>query len=148
MVTLQLFALSLFFSLPLPVTAQIETAFLENSPAVLRGLLATEGTIPVSLPEPLSLADELSPDQAYLVFRRYFSIFKTTEFTTNPQVFSLPGSPGGILKARWSFRNKRTGRQYPFGLYFFIVPVRLPRAPGALGPLIAFKIVEIRAERL
>lgn len=148
MVTLQLFALSLFISIPLPVAARIETAFLENSPAVLRELLATEGTIPVSLPEPLSLADELSPDQAYLVFRRYFSIFKTTEFTTNPQVFSLPGSPGGILKARWSFRNKRTGRQYPFGLYFFIVPVRLPRAPGAGGPLIAFKIVEIRAERL
>jgi hypothetical protein len=147
-VTLHLFALSLFFSFPLPVAARIETAFLENSPAVLRELLATEGTIPVSLPEPLSLADELSPDQAYLVFRRYFSIFKTTEFTTNPQVFSLPGSPGGILKARWSFRNKRTGRQYPFGLYFFIVPVRMPRAPAARGPLIDFKIVEIRAERL
>ncbi len=148
MVTFHLFALSLFFSLPLPVAARIETAFLENSPAVLRELLATEGTIPVSLPEPLSLADQLSPDQAYLVFRRFFSIFKTTEFTTNPQVFSLPDSPGGILKARWSFRNKRTGRQYPFGLYFFIVPVRLPRAPDGRGPLMTFKIVEIRAERL
>jgi hypothetical protein len=147
-VTFQLFALSLLFSVPLPVASQIETAFLENSPAVLRELLSPEGTIPVSLPEPLSLADQLSPDQAYLAFRRFFSIFKTTEFTTNPQVFSRPGSPGGILKARWSFRNKRTGRQYPFGLYFFIVPVRLPRAPDARGPLMAFKIVEIRAERL
>ena len=148
MVTFQLFALSLFLSLPLPVAARIETAFLENSPAVLGQLLATEGTIPVSLPEPLSLADQLSPDQAFLVFRRFFSIFKTTEFTINPQMFSLPGSPGGILKARWSFRNKRTGRQYPFGLYFFIVPVRLHRAPNAGGPIVTFKIVEIRAERL
>ena len=148
MVTFHLFALSLSLSLPLPVAAQVETAFLENSPAVLRELLATEGTIPVSLPEPLSLADQLSPDQAYLAFRRFFSIFKTTEFTTNPQVFTRPGLPGGILKARWSFRNRRTGRQYPFGLYFFIVPVRLPRAPDARGPLMTFKIVEIRAERL
>ena len=148
MVTFHLFALSLSLSLPLPVAAQVETAFLENSPAVLRELLATEGTIPVSLPEPLSLADQLSPDQAYLAFRRFFSIFKTTEFTTNPQVFTRPGLPGGILKARWSFRNRRTGRQYPFGLYFFIVPVRLPRGPDARGPLMTFKIVEIRAERL
>jgi hypothetical protein len=147
-VTFHLFALIILFSLPPPVAARIETAFLENSPAVLRDLLAAEGTIPVSLPEPLSLADQLSPDQAFLVFREFFSIFKTTEFTANPQVFSLPGSPGGILKARWSFRNRRTGRQYPFRLYFFIAPVRLPRAPDAPGPLMAFKIVEIRAERL
>jgi hypothetical protein len=146
--TFHLFALSILFSLPLPVAARVETAFLENSPAVLRELLATEGTISVSLPEPLSLADQLSPDQAYLVFREFFTTFKTTEFTTNPQVFSLPGSPGGILKARWSFRNRRTGRQYPFRLYFFIVPVRLPRPPGDPHPLMAFRIVEIRAEKL
>lgn len=148
MFTFHLFALSVLFSLPLPVAARVETAFLENSPAVLRELLATEGTISVSLPEPLSLADQLSPDQAYLVFRQFFTIFKTTEFTTNPQVFSLPGSPGGILKARWSFRNRRTGRQYPFRLYFFIAPIRLPRPPDDPRPVMAFRIVEIRAERL
>ena len=148
MVTFHLVSLTLLLSLPLPIAARVERAFLQNSPAVLRELLTTEGTIPVSLPEPLSLADQLSPDQAYLVFARIFSTFKTTEFTTDPRLSSLSGAPGGILKARWSFRNKRTGNHYPFRVYFFIVPVRLPRSPGARGPLLAFKIVEIRAEKL
>ncbi|MCK7511873.1 MAG: hypothetical protein MZV70_52730 [Desulfobacterales bacterium] len=33
-----------------------------------------------------------------------------------------PGRRGGILRARWSFRNERTGKQYPFRVYFFFVP--------------------------
>ena len=148
MVTFHLLSLTLLFSLPSPIAARVETAFLQNSPAVLRELLTTEGTIPVSLPEPLALADQPSPDQAYLVFRRFFSIFKTTEFTTDPQMSSLAGASGGILKARWSFRNERTGDQYPLRVYFFIVPVRLERSPGGPGPRVAFRIVEIRAERL
>ena len=148
MVTLHLFSLTLLLSLPLPIAARVETAFLQNSPGVLRELLSAQGTIPVSLPEPLSLADELSPDQAFLVFRRFFATFKTTEFTTDPQMSSLSGVSGGILKARWSFRNERTGNQYPFRVYFFVVPVRLPRPSGAKGPLMDFKIVEIRAEKL
>ena len=148
MVTFHLFSLTLLLSLPIPIAAQIETAFLQDSPAVLRELLTTEGSIPVALPEPLSVADQLSPEQAFLVFRRIFSIFKTTEFTIDPQMSSLAGRTGGILKARWSFRNERTGYQYPCHVYFFVVPVRLERPPGVRGPLMAFKIVEIRAERL
>jgi len=147
-VTFHLFSLTLFLSLPLPIASRVEAAFLQNSPAILRELLPTQGTIPVSFPEPLSFADQLSPDQAFLVFGRIFSVFKTTEFITDPQLSALPGLPGGILKARWSFRNERTGNQYPFRVYFFIVPLRLPHSAGARGPRIAFKIVEIRAERL
>jgi hypothetical protein len=60
----------------------------------------------------------------------------------------LPGLPGGILKARWSFRNERTGDQYPFRIYFFVVPERVPKPAGAPGPGIVLKIVEIRAEKL
>ena len=151
MVIFQLFSLTLLLSFPLPIASRIETAFLQNSPSVLREILTTEGTIPVSLPEPLSLADQLSPDQTFLVFDRIFSVFKTTEFTTDPKLSALPGLPGGILKARWSFRNERTGNQYPFRIYFFVVPARLPPSAGAPGPGLAglaFKIVEIRAERL
>ncbi len=148
MVTLHLLSLTLLLSLPLPIASRVETAFLENSPALLRDLLTTEGTIPVSLPEPLSLADQLSNDQAFLAFRRFFSVFKTTEFNTDPQLSSLAGAAGGILRARWSFRNERTGNQYPLRLYFFIVPERQPPPPGAKGPVMAFKIVEIRAEKL
>jgi hypothetical protein len=147
-VTLHLLSLTLLLSLPLPIASRIETAFLENSPALLRELLTTEGAIPVSLPEPLSLADQLSTDQAFLVFRRIFSVFKTTEFNTDPQLSSLAGAAGGILKARWSFRNERTGNQYPLRLYFFVVPESEPPPPGAKGPAMAFKIVEIRAEKL
>jgi hypothetical protein len=147
-VTLHLLSLTFLLSLPLPIASRVETAFLQNSPAILRELLSTEGTIPVSLPEPLSLADELSPDQAYLVFRRFFATFKTTEFTTDPQMSSLSGVSGGILKARWSFRNERTGNQYPFRVYFFVVPVRLPGPAGAKAPRMTLKIVEIRAEKL
>jgi len=147
-VTYHLFSLALLLSLPLPIAARVETAFLQNSPAVLRELLTTGAAIPVSLPEPLSLADQLSPDQTYLVFARIFSTFKTTEFTTDPRVSARPGAAGGILRARWSFRNERTGKQYPFRVYFFFVPESRPRTPDDEAPVTAFKIVEIRAERL
>lgn len=148
MVTFHLFALTLLLSLPLPVASRVETAFLQNSPSILREVLTTEGTIPVSLPEPLSLADHLSPDQAFLVFEHIFSVFKTTEFTTEPRLSALPGLPGGILKARWSFRNERTGAQVPLRVHFFVVPVRLPPAARGRGPWLTFRIVEIRAEKL
>ena len=148
MVNFHFFALSFLLALPFPIASRVEKAFLENSPQILRELMTSEGTIPVSLPEPLSLADQLSPDQAYLVFGRIFSVFKTTEFYTTPQLSALPGLPGGILKARWSFRNERTGDQYPFRVYFFVVPERLPSSAGTPGPGIALKIVEIRAEKL
>lgn len=148
MVTFQLLSLSLLLSLPVPIASRVETAFLQNSPQILRELFAAEGTIPVSLPEPLSLADQLSPDQAFLVFKRIFSVYKTTEFTAEPRLSALPGLPGGVLKARWSVRNERTGNQYPFRVYFFVVPGSLPRPGGARGTGIALKIVEVRAERL
>ncbi len=148
MVNFHIIALSVLLALPFPIASRIETAFLQNSPQILRELMTSEGALPVSLPEPLSLADLLSPDQADLVFGRIFSVFKTTEFIIDPQLSSLPGRPGGILKARWSFRNERTGDQYPFRVYFFVVPERLPPSAGAPGPRISLKIVEIRAEKL
>jgi hypothetical protein len=147
-VTLHLFSLTLLLSLPLPIASRVETAFLQNSPAVLREILTKQGTIPVSLPDPLSVADQLSPDQAFLVFGRIFTVFKTTEFTADPQLSALPGVTGGILKARWSFRNERTGDQYPVRIYFFVAPVRRPPPSAGRAPAMAFEIVEIRAERL
>lgn len=149
MVIFHLIPLSILLSLPIPIAARLQTAFLQDSPALLLELLTTDGDIPVSLPEPLSLADQLSPDQTFLVFDRIFSVFKTTEFTTDPELSSLAGSPGMILKARWSFRNKRTGVQYPLRrLYFFVVPVVPPPSAPAGGPVLDFRIVEIRAEKL
>jgi len=142
-VAFHLLPLTLLLSFPTPVAARIQTAFLQSSPAILRQVLATDGAIPVSLPEPFSLADQLSPDQTCLVFRRYFATFRTTEFTIDPRMSSLPGGPGGILRARWSFRNERTGASYSLRLYIFVAA----SASGAAGPLGVPRIVEIRAER-
>lgn len=148
MISFHVFSLTLLLSLPLPLASRIETAFLQNSPVLLRQLLTDQGTIPVSLPEPLDLADQLSPDQAFLVFDRIFSVFRTTEFTADSRLSARPGVAGGILKARWSFRNDRTGNQYPFRVYFFVVPARPQSGPGARGPGMDLRIVEIRAEKL
>jgi hypothetical protein len=141
-------SLSLLLSLPVPITKPLESAFLQNSPEILEGLLTTGGNIPVSLPDPLSLADQLSPDQAYLVFKRVFSVFKTTEFFVDPGLTTLPGRPGGILKARWSFRNQKTGNQYPVRVFFYVIPE--PASPGSFSGTrgSVLKIVEIRAEKL
>jgi hypothetical protein len=147
-VTFHLLPLTVLLSLPLPIGTELQTAFLENSQAALCELLASEGTIPVSLPEPLSLADQLSHDQACLVFGRLFSVLKTREFITDPQVISLPGASGGILRARWSFLNERTGAQIALRVYFFVVPVRAPPDDSGRGPWLAFRIVEIRAEKV
>lgn len=148
MVIFYLISLSVLLAFPVPVASSLQNAFLQDSPALLSELLTTEGSIPVSLPEPITLADQLSPDQARLVFERVFASFTTTEFTTEAQPSSLPGSPGLILKARWSFRNKRTGVQYPLRpIYFFVVPVVPPPSFPPGGPVLTFKIVEIRSEK-
>lgn len=139
--------LSLLFSPPAVLTAQLETAFLQNSAAAVRPLLTRQGALAVSLPEPVSLSDQLSPDQTYLVLNRLFKAFKTTEFISEPRLSALPGRRGGILKARWSLRNERTGAMVPLRIYIYL-------APEAVGSEreerrgVALRIVEIRAERL
>jgi len=145
---LNVLALSFLLSLPVPVTKPLERAFLENSPEILRGILTAEGDIPVSLPDPLSLADQLSPDQAFLVFKRIFSVYKTTEFFVSAGFLSIPGQPGGILKARWSFRDEKTGNQYPLRVFFYLVPENVASRPGRGVSGKALRIVEIRAEKL
>jgi hypothetical protein len=133
--------LGYLLSLPAPMTNPLEKAFLQNSAEALAQTLTAEGSIPVSLAEPLSLADQLSPDQAYLVFRRIFSVYKTTEFFATPGLMAFPGRAGGILKARWSFRNERTGNTYPMRIYFYLAP-----EPGPGGRVL--RIIEIRTEKL
>lgn len=148
MVNFHVFALSFLLTLPSPVARPVESAFLQNSPDILRGLLASGGTIPVFLPDPLSFADQVSPDQAFLLFKRIFAVFKTTEFTTDPRLSRFPGSPGGILRARWSFRNERTGNHYPFRIFFLLAPEETLSSSAAPGSVVRLKIVEIRAEKL
>lgn len=134
--------------LSLPVTKPIEKAFLQNSADALAEVLTGQGDIPVSFPEPLSLADQLSPDQVFLVFRRVFSVYKTTEFFVTPGLTTLPGRPGGILKARWSFRDEKTGKTYPVRLFFYLSSELPGTGPGRGAQGSVFRVVEIRAERL
>ena len=139
---------ALMAALPNPMAYPVERAFLENSPEVLAGLFTGTGDITVSLPEPLSCADQLSPDQAFLVFKRIFSVFKTSEFIADVRLTTFPGKPGGILRARWSFQNERTGNRYPFRVFFYLVPEKSsPGGKSGYG-FPALKIVEIRAEKL
>lgn len=141
-------ALSILLSLPVPITKPIERAFLQNSPDILKGLLTSGGDIAVSLPDPLLLADQLSPDQAYLVFRRVFSVFKTTEFFVDPGLSTLPARPGGILRARWSFRNQKTGNQYLIRFFFYVAPEPFSSGSFPRARESVLRIVEIRAEKL
>lgn len=141
MTIVNVLSLSLLLSLPAPVTNPLERAFLQNSAAILAQTLTAEGSIPVSLAEPLSLADQLSPEQAYLVFRRIFAVYKTTEFFVAPGLSAFPGRAGGILKARWSFRNQRTGNTYPMRVFFYLAP---EAGPGGR----VLRIIEVRAEKL
>lgn len=140
--------LSVLLSLPVPAAKTVEKAFLQNSPDILRELLTAQGDIPVSLPDPLSLADQLSPDQVYFIFAQIFSVYKTSEFFADSRLFMVPGKPGGILTARWSFQNERTGNLYPFRVFIYLMPESLARHGGSPGPETSLKIVEIRAERL
>lgn len=148
MVILNSLALTILLALPVPAAPPIEKAFLQNSADTLAEALTARGDIPVSLPEPISLADVLSPDQAYLVFRRVFATFKTTEFFVTPGLATLPGRPGGILRARWSVRSERTGRTTPVRIFFYLSPE--PRGPGSgpKGSGSVLRVVEIRGERL
>jgi hypothetical protein len=134
--------------LSLPVTKPIERAFLQDSAEVLAEVLTGQGDVPVSFPEPLSLADQLSPDQVYLVFRRVFAVYKTTEFFVTPGLTTLPGRPGGILRARWSFRDEKTGKTYPMRLFFYLSPEPPGAGPNRGAPTGVLRVVEIRAERL
>ncbi len=145
MAVLHVFSLFFLLLLPSPAARPIESAFLQNSPDGLREVLASEGPIPIFLPDPLSVADQVSPDQAYLLFQRIFSHFRTTEFTTDPRLSRFPGSPGGILRARWSFRNDRTGNHYPFRIFFLLAP---EDSGGMTGRGVRLRIIEIRAEKL
>ena len=148
MITLTALALSVFLTVPVPTAKSIEQAFLQNDAELLGRSFPRRGTVLISFPEPISFSDQVSSEQAVLLFRKLFSIYKTTEFFLDPEVSFIPGKPGRIIKARrWSFRNTRTGLAYPIRMYFYVAPDLLPeRSREADGP--AWRILEIRAEKI
>jgi hypothetical protein len=130
------------------VTLDIGRACAANSAGALTRLLSPTAGLHVSLPDPISFSDRLSQEQAYFLFERIFAVHKTFEFVPERELTFLPGKPGFIFKARWSFRDIRNDNPYLFRIFFYILP--RPAALTAGGPLprAKWEIVEIKAERL
>ena len=138
--------LSLFLTFSPPIAKDIERGFLRNSAKDLYSLFPTTTAVNISLPDPFSFSDELSNEQAYFLIHGIFSFYRTIEFTWESGAAWIPGRPGGILKARWSFRNARNNIPSLYSLFFFIS--RETDSLGVSGREIVWKILEIKAERL
>ncbi len=130
------------------VTRDIGRACTANSAGALTRLLSPTAGLHVSFPDPISFSDRLSPEQAYFLFERIFAVHRTFEFVPERELTLVPGKPGFIFKARWSFRDIRNDNPYLFRVFFYIMP--RPRAPAAGEPSSRsrWEIVEIKAERL
>lgn len=133
--------LSLLRFFPPPSVAPIEQAFLGNSAVRMAGLLSTDGPVQISLPDPLTFSDFASTGQTRLIFQRIFSNFETSDFSLDPNLTTYPGKSGGILRARWSFIDRKTGGEHVLRVYLYVTPVRAGRS--GLG----LRITQIRAER-
>ena len=146
MIPLRLPVLSLLVSLLAPGPVEVEKAFLRASSKLLQPALA-ESAVLISLPDPLSFSDQVSGEQAALLFSQIFAQYRTLEFYREGALVTMPGKPGGIFKAHWSFRDARSGAGHAFRLFFYLVRESGPavRRPG--GPVTVWKVSEIRAER-
>jgi hypothetical protein len=139
------FILSLILSLLSTPGKNIEKAFLQNNSRLLYELLAPDSRMNLSLPEPISFADQLSSQQAYFLFQGLFSVYTTFEFYLESEAPNFTEGGGVILKARWSFRNNKNANQYVFEVYFYLI-MKDPRfrRPGQSF----WTIAEIRTEKL
>jgi len=119
----------------------IEKAFLQNNPKILYSQFSSKSHINISLPEPISFSDQLSNQQAYFLFKKIFNSFSTFEFYSERQSLSSEEETY-ILRARWSFKNKKNNNQYVFHIFFFL----LKEHDQKHGNL--WKITEIKAEKI
>lgn len=144
MANLLISALAILSFLLSSTSQDIEKAFLQNNPKMLYKLFASESYVNVSLPEPIYYSDQLSNQQAYFLFKKIFSAYSTFEFYSDRQSLSSQNQ-SYILKARWSFRNKRNNNQYVFNIFFY-----LKNRQGKEKDIIenAWKITEIKAEKI
>jgi len=144
-VSLGVLPLLLSFSLISQTTRSIERAFFQDDPSVLYSLLSTRNRINVSLPEPISFADLLSPEQTFFLFRRISAAYSTFEFYADLDLPVLLKERSCIFKARWSFRNKKNFNQEVLQVFFYLSLEKESKDRSSPG---GWKIAEIRAERL
>jgi len=119
-------------------TQNIEKAFLQNNPKILYNLLSTRSHINISLPEPIFFSDQLSNHQTFFLFKKIFDSYETFEFYSDQQPF-IPEENTLILKARWSFRDKKNNDQFLFHVFFYLISEKAEKI---------WKITEIKAEKI
>jgi hypothetical protein len=135
------FPLLLTLALFSQTTKNIERAFFQNDPGLLYSLFTSKQHLTISLPEPISLADHFSSEQAYFLFRKIYSDFSTFEFYADSELPFVGGGKSFIFKSRWSFKNKRNNNQYVFQVFFYLVNEKN-------NSLDQWRITEIKAEKL
>ena len=130
--------LSLLFA---TTSQNIEQAFLQNSPKMLHSLLSTHSNVNISLPQPISFSDQLSNQQAYFFFRQILSSYSTSGFFSDQQPSSTSNN-SFIIKARWSFKDRKN-KMYVFLVFFYFINEPVQTKDGIKNQ---WKISEIRAE--
>lgn len=146
--------LSLTFAWFSGTVRDIQSAFIRNDANALYRHFASAASLNISLPAPFSFSDQLSSQQAFFLFKQFFSAQRTLEFDPDVRLSSLRGKKGAILKARWSFKNVRDGSRYAFRVFFYIVPESEKSRGSPAGPpgftgspgKQSWKILEIKAE--
>lgn len=121
----------------------VEKAFLENNSRILHSLFTPGSHIHISLPEPISFSDQLSNEQAFFLFKDLFDSYETFVFYSERPALP-PRDLSPILKARWSFRNRKTKKQHVFNVYFFLMSTSSRQRPYSLP----WRISEIRAGKI
>ena len=106
MASIGIFSFVLTLSLLSQTTRSIEKAFFQDDPRLLYTLLSSQGHIHISLPDPISFSDQMSPEQAYFFFRQVYATYSTFEFYADSELPVLAKEKSFIFKARWSFKNR------------------------------------------
>lgn len=132
--------LSLGLSLVSSVTTNIERAFLQSDPKVLRTLLAPGSFINLSFAEPIHFSDLLSDEQTDLWFRKFFGTYKTVGFYSEGPILRSLDQGSFIFKARWEIQTKNQP-QTAFDVLFFV-----RGRPAGTGLKGFWSLLQIRAE--
>jgi hypothetical protein len=131
-----------FFSISLSTATQnIEKSFLQENPQILLSLFPEHSHINVSIPDPISFSDYISSQQAFFLLRKIFSSYATFEFYSDRQPY-VKLKKTFIVKASWSFRDRRNDTQYVYHIFFYLT---FEKNKNGTFPPASWKIKEIRA---
>ncbi len=141
---------SFVLSLVSSATTEIEQAFRQNDPELLKPLLESGSFLNVSFSSPVAFSDLLSDEQTVIWFRKFFRFHHTLGFY--PEGLDWQSFDGGsfVFKARWEVLTQDR-RPIAFDILFLIrgAPFRRDArraVPGSSGKGF-WTILQIRAER-